>query len=85
MKSTIPNKPGDYVIEGISIIVLPEKILIDTGGSKTRRASGDDEDAYVEKKPGKKQGAKKNDTINSILDSAEDFIMGEGHSKRHYR
>jgi hypothetical protein len=31
-KLSIPNKPGDYDVDGVSIIILPEKIIVDTGG-----------------------------------------------------
>lgn len=31
-KLSLPNKPGDYEVDGVSIIILPEKIIVDTGG-----------------------------------------------------
>ena len=33
-KISIPNKPGDFEIDGVSIIILPDKVIVDTGGKK---------------------------------------------------
>jgi hypothetical protein len=31
-KISLPNKSGDYEVDGVSIIILPNKIIVDTGG-----------------------------------------------------
>lgn len=47
-KATYPNKPGDFELDGVSIIILPDKIIIDTGGrrndSRGYRDRRDDDD-----------------------------------------
>jgi hypothetical protein len=37
-KVSVPNKPSDFEIDGVSIIILPDKIIVDTGG-KSRNGS----------------------------------------------
>lgn len=75
-KSEIPNEPGDYVIEGIKIIVLPKKIMIDTGERRTRSRGSDDEEDEPKERKGKK-GVKKNDWLNDMLDNAQAIVTGE--------
>jgi hypothetical protein len=74
-----PTTPGDYNIDGISIIVLPNKIIVDTGN---RQQQNQQKSAYAQKSKGgngggEKKGKKKDgDMWNSILDNCENIVMG---------
>lgn len=75
-KNDIPNTPGDYMIDGVSIIVLPDKIKIDTGDrQRSRKADNDDDDDSGSRKKGGKKTEKKGDFVNDILDNAQDFLI----------
>jgi len=56
----LPVTPGDYTVDGVSVIVLPGKIIVDTGTrSHTRPTQPSNtkyKPAYVPKKKTGKQG-----------------------------
>ncbi len=51
-KLSIPNKPGDYEVDGVSIIILPEKVIVDTGGKS--RNGNKVKHTYVTEKRGRR-------------------------------
>lgn len=78
-----PNKTGDYNVDGVSIIILPDKIIIDTGMRQTTtgRISG----GYPTRKSASAQKEKKekktHSILNDMLDNAQEFVM-PGSTKR---
>lgn len=74
-ESEIPNTPGQYKLNGITIIVLPDKILIKTENRRRSRDYDDDEDEPRERRA--KKGEKKGDWLNDILDNAEAIVTGK--------
>lgn len=80
-KQDIPNKSGDYMVDGVSIIVLPDKIKIDTGGKgKTSAAykQGHVTGGYPVKKKkktaGKSNGDKKKDRDDGTLGAGSEMF-----------
>lgn len=76
----LPNAPGDFNIDGISIVILPTKIIVDTGNRQTRADGHQNNSAYAGKKKenrdAKKGGKKDGDMWNNILDNCESIVMG---------
>jgi hypothetical protein len=79
----LPTTPGDYNVDGISIIILPNKIIVDTGNRTQQPKHQQQQGAYTHQKKssgnggeGKKKKAKDGDMFNSILDNCEDIVMG---------
>lgn len=78
----LPNAPGDFNIDGISIVILPTKIIVDTGNRQTRADGHQNNSAYTGKKhSGGKNGEPKKpkkdgDMWNNILDNCENIVMG---------
>lgn len=75
----LPITPGDYNIDGVSIIVLPTKIIVDTGNRQTA-ATHSQKNKSASAQPERKK-EKKESAINSILDSCQEFVM-PGSTKR---
>ena len=94
-KVTIPNETGPYEVDGISIMVFPKTIVIDTGnrrndnrGSYRNNDRRDDDDRRDNgrrdnrRKDEKKSTYNKDDPINKLLDSAQAFVMGKDSNRK---
>lgn len=80
VKTKIPNKDGDYEVDGISIIVLPDTIIIDTGRrTDTSRYHRDDRRERSERRSDRREPAKKNGggVLNTIMENAHDLATGK--------
>jgi hypothetical protein len=81
VKATYPNKPGDFEVDGVSIIILPDKIIIDTGARQTTTQSrGRITGTYPKKKTASAQPEKKKKTeepslFSTIMENARDFAL----------
>jgi hypothetical protein len=80
-RSDFPNKPGEYNIDGVNIIILPDKIIIDTGARQTTTQSrGQMSGGYPKKKTASAQSEKKEkkgkgSMFNDILDNAQNILL----------
>lgn len=74
----LPTTTGDYNVDGISIIVLPNKIIVDTGNRQQTQGGHQNQTAYAGKKKGNgdTKKPKKHDLVNDILDNCEAIVMG---------
>lgn len=76
----LPTTTGDYNVDGISIIILPNKIIVDTGNRQTvSQGAHQNSSAYAGKKKGNgesKKPKKDGDMWNNILDNCESIVMG---------
>lgn len=78
-KMEFPNKPGNVRVDDIEIYIFPDKIIVDTGNrQQTQPRPAQNRVAYKERKPKEEteKKPKKNDIVNSILDSCEAVVMG---------
>lgn len=86
-KATYPNAPGSYELDGVSLIVLPNQIILDTGNRRVDpdRFHRDGEhrrrDRPERKEEAKKEPEKKEDWFNKMLDNAQDVVMGKSPKK----
>jgi hypothetical protein len=81
-KMSIPNKTGDYEIDGVSIIILPDKIIVDTGARQTTTQSrGRITGTYPKKKTASAQSEKKKkdekepSLFSTLMENARDFAL----------
>ena len=73
-KMSVPNKPGKFVLDGVTIIILPDSIEIET----TRQQSSTE--GQHKKKSGNGGSGKKKEEesmTDRILGNAADFVSGK--------
>jgi len=81
VRTKIPNKDGDYEVDGISIIVLPDTIIIDTGRrTDTSRFHRDDrrDTERATRRTGRREPKEKSGgLVNTIMENARDLATGK--------
>lgn len=82
-KSELPNKPGNYVLDGVTLYVFSDKIIVETGGDRKKGPSNRDQGAYASKKRKTKsaknggQDREKDENPLDALGGARDFVLGK--------
>jgi hypothetical protein len=73
-RMSVPNKPGKFELDGVTIIILPDTIEIETRGQQSR-VSGEVRRVNGERRRGK-SSQKEESLTDRVLGNAKDFVTG---------